>query len=292
MLNYTKDLAKRYLPTSIYSRLRPKYHWFKMKVLKKVKAPVGPLYKHFRASSTNDIKFRETWVHSASMFIPQLHSLLNDHLGSAGKIEYIENYRKGSDIALKDLLDKHGSDKANNHNYYIFYSYVLKLLGVESEINLLEIGLGTNNPKLLSSMGKKGVPGASLRAFREYLPNANIYGGDIDRDILFSEDRIQTSFVNQMNAETFLNMQRSFNSPTYDIIIDDGLHSIGANLNTLLFGLKNIKKNGWIIIEDIHVDSIETWQVVDFFVAKNKAFKTYILQGSSALLYAVNKKGV
>ena len=45
--------------------------------------------------------------------------------------------------------------------------------------------MGTNNPNLVSTMGSSGRPGASLYAFKEYLPNAIIYGADIDKDILF-----------------------------------------------------------------------------------------------------------
>jgi hypothetical protein len=41
-------------------------------------------------------------------------------------------------------------------------------LGIKNKLNILEIGIGTNNSELLSSMGKYGVPGASFYAFRKY----------------------------------------------------------------------------------------------------------------------------
>ena len=52
---------------------------------------------------------------------------------------------------------------------------------------IFEIGLGTNNIDIVSTMGKKGHPGASLRAFRDFCPNAEIYGADFDSRILFQE---------------------------------------------------------------------------------------------------------
>lgn len=46
-----------------------------------------------------------------------------------------------------------------------------------------------------------GVPGGSLRAYRDYLPNAKIYGAGIDASILFPEDRINTFVVDQLDPE-------------------------------------------------------------------------------------------
>ena len=67
-----------------------------------------------------------------------------------------------------------------------------------SVTNIFEIGLGSINTKIVSNMGKFGKPGASLRAFRDFCPNAIIYGADIDQSILFKEERIKT-LVEQIN---------------------------------------------------------------------------------------------
>jgi hypothetical protein len=106
--------------------------------------------------------------------------------------------------ALKALFDHHGSDKANSHNYHILYS---SILGDGEKIeNIFEIGLGTNNSDVVSNMGSGGKPGASLRAFRDYCPNANIYGADIDSRILFSEERIRTFYLDQTRLDSFQNL--------------------------------------------------------------------------------------
>jgi len=57
---------------------------------------------------------------------------------------------------------------------------------------VFELGLGTNNIGAPSSMGAGGCSGASLRGWREYFPNAHIFGAESDRDILFDEERIWT----------------------------------------------------------------------------------------------------
>ena len=51
-------------------------------------------------------------------------------------------------------------------------------------------------------MGKDGVPLASLKAWRDYFENANIYGADIDKNILKNENRIKTFFVAQTDPNT------------------------------------------------------------------------------------------
>jgi hypothetical protein len=40
-------------------------------------------------------------------------------------------------------------------------------------------------------MTAAGKLGTSVRAFRDYLPTAQIFGADLDAEILFSDERIQ-----------------------------------------------------------------------------------------------------
>jgi hypothetical protein len=240
----------------------------------------------FSAGSANDESNKHLWVKGASLFIPQLNKLL-EHTNYKFDIIDINNFQNDNVISLGNILENNKSDKSTTHNYHVFYSFIFNKLGENSKLNILEIGLGTNNPNIVSSMGIYGRPGASLYAFREYLPNSNIYGADIDKDILFESDRIKTSFVDQMDSNTFKELANKFGNIKYDVIIDDGLHSIGANLNTLLFALNNINENGWIIIEDIHI--VENWKVIDFILSSNQNFKTYFIRARLGYLYAINK---
>ena len=107
---------------------------------------------------------------------------------------------KESAARLKSLLDKYGSDKAD-HDYHYVYAFILK--PADAITGVLEIGIGTNNTDVVSHMGRRGHQGASLRAFRDFLPNAQIYGADIDKRILFEEERIKTCFVDQTDLRSF-----------------------------------------------------------------------------------------
>lgn len=239
----------------------------------------------FSAGSANDKSNKHLWLKGASLIIPQLNKLL-ELTDYKFDIIDIQNF-KNDCSTLANVLEKNRSDKSTSHDFHILYSFIFNKFGLESKINIFEVGLGTNNPNLVSTMFEQGRPGASLFSFAEYLPNANIYGADIDKDILFNADRIKTCYVDQLDYKTFDNVSNTFGNIKYDLIIDDGLHSIGANLNTLLFALENVNDNGWIVIEDIHIS--QNWKVIDFILRSTGLYKTYFIQAKLSGLYAVNK---
>ena len=173
---------------------------------------------------------------------------------------------------LRQNLEIYGSDKVRN-NYHLIYSCVLK--DIEHPYNILEIGLGTNDPKVVSSMGLSGKPGASIKGFKDTFTTSKIYGADVDKKILFSEERIKTFFVDQNNLETFKNITDNVKEK-FDLIIDDGLHYQLSNLNTLLFALSNLKMNGFFIIEDIGIWTIDTWLIINKIIPKN--FESQIIE--------------
>ena len=239
----------------------------------------------YSANSLNEQTHYHLRVQGAKLYIPQLNSLLDKTNKYDINIQNISKYDINENNELKDIMQKHGSDKSTTHNYNIMYSYIFNKLGINNKLNVLEIGLGTNDPNAISSMGQNGQPCASLYGFKEYLPNSNIYGADIDRNILYNEERIKTCFVDQLEYSTFKNISNSFDNIQYDIIIDDGLHSIGANFNTLIFALDNIKENGWIVIEDIHI--ISNWNCIDYILKTNN-YETYIIKTKSAYMYCIH----
>lgn len=187
-------------------------------------------------------------------FVSSLCSLLS-YKKTIPTIQYLydsNSYNNTIARLLSDKFNHYGSDKSVHHGYEAVYSNILTTLGVNNSLNILEIGLGTNNTKIVSNMSSGGKPGASLRAFRDLCPNSNIYGADIDSTILFEEDRIQTCQMDQIEYRTYKNIISSFGNIKYDLIIDDGLHSINTNINTIVFGLNNINSNGYIVIEDVY----------------------------------------
>lgn len=150
-------------------------------------------------------------------------------------------------------MKSYGSDKGlSQHNYTKLYSSLLEHLIGKPDVNIFELGIGTNNPDIPSSMGINGVPGASLRGWRDWFKSANIYGADIDKNILFTEDRIKTYYVDQRDAGNIRDMWKNIGHDVqFDVIIDDGLHEFSANDIFLKNSIHKLKPGGIYIIEDI-----------------------------------------
>ena len=155
------------------------------------------------------------------------------------------------------------------HDYWKIYEEVFRKSRTEKGI-LLEIGLGTNNPDIPSNMGGYFKPGGSLRAWQEYFEDFEILGADIDREILFSENRIRTFWLDQLNGKSFQELHNYLKGKSLDFIIIDGLHQPFADLNSLVELLPYLKKDGHLFIEDIEPSKgVELfWRLVGLLLPK------------------------
>lgn len=187
---------------------------------------------------------------------------------------------------VKSVFENQGCSKVE---FSPVYSYMLGKINSQKEApRILEIGIGTNKKGMVSAMDKSYLPGASLRSYKQLLENALIFGVDFDPSSLFSEERIETAFGDQTRLETLLKLKREFGS-VFDLVIDDGLHSTEANLNTLIFGLTVIAEEGIIYIEDISPKAIQVWQLVQI-IMRRYSFETKIIQqNSSGISFLVEK---
>jgi hypothetical protein len=184
--------------------------------------------------------------------------------------EYFENKIFDNTNELCYIMKKNGSDKGLGwHNYTTLYDYIFKNRRNDS-LKIFELGLGTNNIKLPSNMGINGIPGASLRGWRDYFSNENsmIYGADIDKNILFNENRIKTYYCDQKDQKVIEEMWNSIPEKEFDIIVEDGLHEYDANVSFLINSFHKVKEGGIYIVEDLQIDTINRF---------NKEFSTEIL---------------
>jgi hypothetical protein len=153
---------------------------------------------------------------------------------------------------LDVFIEKYGSDKKLS-GYTQVYDLVFDSIRDKVK-NLLEIGIGTLDPSCPSSfVGNPSIyphykPGGSLRAWRDYFPNSFVEGVDIGKDCLFEEDRIKTFIADSQDTEL---CNTIFGNKTYDIIIDDGLHTAIGQLNTLRNFFDRVVDGGYYIIEDL-----------------------------------------
>jgi hypothetical protein len=194
---------------------------------------------------------------------------------------------KSEDLA--ELFIKHGSDKATMHDYWKIYGSELARLHGES-IRILEIGLGTNNPEIPSNMGGHFLSGGSLRAFSEFVPQAKVYGADIDKEILFKEGNIETCWVDQTNKKTFLHIYSLIEYNALDIIIVDGLHQPYADLSSVCHLIRFLKIQGSIFVEDIE-DSFAVrviWRLTAAILRK-KGYVPNLIQMKGGLVFWIRR---
>jgi len=191
---------------------------------------------------------------------------------------------------LTELMNNYGSDKGNkdnHHNYSEFYSELF-FNNRKKVKNFLEIGLGTNDVSMASNMGKHGSPLASLRAWRDFFENAEIYGADIDKKILKNENKIKTFYVDQTNSQTIKTMFENIGVEKFDIILEDGLHEYEANICFFKNAIKYLSDDGVYIIEDVYFkDKIKfinyfekekfNYSIVDIYHEENIANNCIVL---------------
>lgn len=188
----------------------------------------------------------------------QFTDMLNAGLGFRTTIHHGKNARS----VLSALCDQYGSDKGElkpgghpypwpSHNYADYYERLFGHCrhGVKK---VFECGLGTNNPNLASSMKENGKPGASLRVWRDYFPNAMIYGADIDRDILFTDERIKTNYIDQRDPAAIAAFWQQVGETGFDFMLDDGLHVFEAGSCLFAHSISHLADHGIYVIEDVN----------------------------------------
>ena len=136
---------------------------------------------------------------------------------------------------LSSIINNNLTDKNSYHSYVDVYENLFKNRQLTVK-NLLEIGIER---------------GGSLKLWNDYFVNAQIYGLDINDppQFLSNHKRIITKKCNAYSSDTtqfFLD-----NNIKFDIIIDDGPHT----LESMIYIIKNytqlLNNNGILIIEDV-----------------------------------------
>ena len=136
-------------------------------------------------------------------------------------------------INKNDYIIKHGTDKESKHKYCsAFYEKAFFDLK-DKKLNILEIGI---------------QQGSSLVLWNEYFKNSIVYGidnSDFIKDRLDTYPRIKTIIQDAYRKEL------TFNLPLFDIIIDDGPHTLESQNIFINHYFKKLNKNGKLIIEDV-----------------------------------------
>ena len=96
--------------------------------------------------------------------------------------------------------------------------------------------------------------------------------------------------VDQTDLRSFGDMTEELGCDRFDLIIDDGLHSVEANINTLLFSSRALKVGGWVVIEDIPARTVGAWELIERVIAGPELQST-LIKCSASYLFTVKKTG-
>lgn len=188
---------------------------------------------------------------------------------------------------LRELFNRNGSDKGDSHGYHRVYATLMDFTQ-NSKLQILEIGLGTNNRDTPSNMGRFGVPGASLRSWRDLDSRIEVVGADIDARVLLQEERIATYQVDQTEQSSWDSFTGILEEYYFDLIIDDGLHAPLANLMTIKALLPRLTPSGYLVIEDVNINALPVWDIFSD-MTKNK-LNIKIVRANKAHMVILNKK--
>jgi hypothetical protein len=151
-------------------------------------------------------------------------------------------------MTLDEIGIKYNTDKSSiAHNFLNDYEKLIGKKKIKSIKTVLEIGVQT---------------GGSLRMWRDFFPNAIIYGFDIDEKVLFSEDRIQCFKCDQSSASQIINIMKE-NNIQPDLVIDDGSHLWSHQLLTFNTIFPLLKKGSIYICEDLHTSFMDEYKDSD-----------------------------
>jgi glycosyltransferase involved in cell wall biosynthesis/SAM-dependent methyltransferase len=158
-----------------------------------------------------------------------------------------EHLKPKTELCL--LAEKYKSDKVAS----IFHAYTTRYHELladrkDSIKRILEVGIGS--PDTMAHVGEY-VTGASLFMWRDFLPNAQVFGIDISPSTMVSGDRIVTAICDQSKASDLEKFATDAGGD-FDFIVDDGSHVPEHQAITVKALMPFLSDDGIYVIEDIH----------------------------------------
>jgi hypothetical protein len=167
------------------------------------------------------------------------------------------------DDEVKIKTKSYQTDKFN-HGYML--EYEKRFSKLENALNILEIGV---------------YQGESLKYLKDYFQSATIHGIDINDCSEYESDRIKIYKLNQENRDELIDFIKETNLE-FDLIIDDGGHTMKQQQTTLGVLFNILKSKGLYVIEDLHTSDKSPWMNDEDEISTLNMLKT--LKNSNVLI--------
>lgn len=136
---------------------------------------------------------------------------------------------------LCEILAHYPTDKNTYHSYGPVYENILAPIRESTKL-VIELGI---------------MNGGSLRAWRDYFPNARVLGIDNRQETLISEDRISCILADEREPGLMTDKLTQAVLPgEADFIVDDGSHDFDHQIMMLFVLWPFLKMGGIYVVED------------------------------------------
>ncbi|CAG8972746.1 hypothetical protein HYALB_00006837 [Hymenoscyphus albidus] len=155
-----------------------------------------------------------------------------------------ESSEKKGRPSFTEIAMKWGTDKVTGHNYHYMYEKYMEPIR-DRKIKMLEIGLGCN-----MNYG----PGMSYHTWLEFFPNVDLYYIEYDAACVErwgANITDATIFTGDQSSLPFLQHFISASGGGFDIIIDDGGHTMTQQITSAQTLFPIIKPGGIYFLEDL-----------------------------------------
>ena len=165
-------------------------------------------------------------------------------------------------LGVKHPTDKspyNESDSLHKHPYTAVYNLLFSYMRY-NPIVVGEIGILDN---------------MSMLCWREYFPNATLYGYEYSEMRLQKalSDKLSNAVYSKMDVKDVESIQEGLQSTMFDIIIEDSTHEFNDQIRFANIAYKHIKPGGFLIIEDIFRSESEQ-RYVDALAGISKYFSS------------------
>jgi len=173
-------------------------------------------------------------------------------------------------MKISEILAKYGkdTDKIWHHNYGGAYDSLFASFDRNAPLNIMEVGTQR---------------GATLLAWKEYFPNANVVGVDI-------VDVVPEKYRQDNVTRVISDIKKYETDVEFDIIIDDGSHYLGDMVYVVVNYFMKMRDKGVMVLEDVRFPELTLEVINNLILDSNIGFPGNTTRANCHIRYFDNRR--